>query len=381
MRIAMLHWAFAPVVGGVETHLEELGASLARRGHAVHALVGSDDDEEPREHRGIDVQRSRLLRLDPDVPREELKTALRRFLDRTKPDVLHAHNMHYFSERHADVLLEVKRERQLPVVLTAHNAWRDRLGRNFLRHADTWDRIIAVSRYLAEALAEIGYPSEKIQVMHHGIDPARWTNSPPLPDAPPIIFHPARLSLDKGSLLVVQALALVRRHIPDARLLLAGTGRIVDFESRQAKEVEAVREEIARLDLGSAVELRAIPWDEIPQAFAKSRVVVYPSRFDEPFGIAALEGMASARPVVVTAVGGMPEFVRDGLDGFVIRPDDPQELADRIALLLGNPMLARRLGAAARHRAVHRFHVRQMVEAVLTLYESMLTRRLMPARL
>jgi glycosyltransferase involved in cell wall biosynthesis len=380
MRIAMLHWAFPPVVGGVETHLEELGASLARRGHAVHALVGADADEDPRQHRGVDVQRSTLLRPDANVPREELKSALRRFIDRARPDVLHAHNMHYFSEPHAEVLREVKEERGLPVVLTAHNVWRDQMGASFLRHADIWDRIIAVSRYLADALVDVGYPRARIQVMHHGVDPSRWTADPPAADTPLRIFHPARLSLDKGSLLVVRALARVRRRLPQARALLAGTGRIVDFESRQAQEVAAVREEIEHLGLRDAVELRAIPWDEMPREFAGSRVVVYPSRFDEPFGIAALEGMASARPVVVSRVGGMPEFVRDGLDGFVVAPDDDAELADRISLLLGNPVLARRLGAAARMRAVRRFHVRQMVETVLGLYQTMLHGGLMPLR-
>ncbi|MDA8346164.1 MAG: glycosyltransferase family 4 protein [Thermaerobacter sp.] len=380
MRIAMLHWAFPPVVGGVETHLEELGASLVRRGHAVHALVGGESDEDPLQHRGIDVQRSTLFRPVPGVARAELRTVLRRFLDRTRPDVVHVHNMHYFSERHAEVLREVKRERGLPIVLTAHNVWRDQLGYAFLRHADIWDRIIAVSHYLADALVDIGYPRSRVQVMHHGVDPERWSPEPPLPDTPLRIFHPARLSLDKGSLLVVRALHRVRALIPGARLLLAGTGTIVDFESRQAKEVETVREEIARLGLEGAVELRAIPWDEIPEVFARSRVVVYPSRFDEPFGIAALEGMASARPVVVSSVGGMPEFVRDGVDGFVVPPDDDEALAERIALLLGNPVLARRLGAAARQRAVRRFHIRQMVESVLTLYQSVLQRGLVPAR-
>lgn len=380
MRIAMLHWAFPPVVGGVETHLEELGSSLVRRGHAVHALVGGDDDEEPSPHRGIEVQRTRLLRPEPNVPAVRLRDALRRFIDRTRPDVLHAHNMHYFSERHADVLREVKSETHLPVVLTAHNIWHDRLGADFVRHVDLWDRIIAVSKYLADGLAEQGYPRGRLTVMHHGIDPDRWSDAPPAPSTPLRIFHPARLSLDKGSLLAVQALRLVRERIPQAKLLLAGTGQIVDFESRQAKEVEAVREEIRRSRLEDAVELRAIPWDQIPQVFSSARVVVYPSRFDEPFGIAALEGMASSRPVVVTSVGGMPEFVRDGMDGFVIPPNDPKALADRVALLLSNPVLAQRLGVAARQRAVRRFHLRQMVESVLTLYQSMLQGTVVPLR-
>ncbi len=379
MRIAMLHWAFPPVVGGVETHLEELGAALVRRGHKVSALVGDEEASGQRSHRGISVHRDPLMqpRSDPDPRR--LYDLLSRFADRHRPDVLHAHNMHYFSPRHADALRRLKEAQGLPLVLTAHNAWHDRLGREMLRYRDLWDRIIAVSHYLADALAAQGYPAERIDVVHHGIDPERWVASPAPEGAPPTVFHPARLSIDKGSLTLVQAMHRIRRLLPEARLMLAGTGTIVDFASCQAREVGMVRQEIKRLGLEDAVTLDAIPWAEMPAAFRRAHVVTYPSRFDEPFGIAALEGMAAGRPVVVTRVGGLPEFVRDGVDGFVIAPGNDQELAERLLYLLAHPVLARRMGAAARDRALRRFHLRDMLEATLAVYERAVTPRYLPA--
>jgi glycosyltransferase involved in cell wall biosynthesis len=381
MRIAMLHWAFPPVVGGVETHLEELGAALVRRGHTVMALVGDESARTgARTHRGIAVQGDPLMqpRSDPDPRR--LYDLVSRFVDRQRPDVLHAHNMHYFSPRHAEALLRLKSVYGLPLVLTAHNAWHDRLGQEMLRYRELWDRVIAVSRYLAATLAAQGYAAERIDVVHHGVDPARWITAPPPEGQPPTIFHPARLSLDKGSLTLVRALHRIRRELPAARLMLAGTGTIVDFASRQAKEVAMVRREIRRLGLEGAVTLEAIPWQEMPRAFSQAHVVTYPSRFDEPFGIAALEGMASARPVVVTEVGGMPEFVRDGVDGFVVTPGDEQEIADRLSYLLAHPVLARRMGAAARERAQRRFHLREMLERTLAVYEQAITPRRLPAQ-
>lgn len=381
MRIAMLHWAFPPVVGGVETHLEELGASLVRRGHAVSALVGAQSGGgEARRHRGIEVQPAEELQLGEQPDPGRIRRVLASFVDGARPDIVHAHNMHYFSEPHIEALKDLKERLGVPLVLTAHNVWQDEMARRFVRYAGIWDRIIAVSHYLARALAAQGYPPERITVVHHGIDPQRWAGQPPGPDVPLRIFHPARLSLDKGSLLVVRAFSRIVDRMPAARLLLAGTGKIVDFGSRQAQEVAAVRAEIERLGISERVELRAIPWSEIPQAYADSRVVVYPSRFDEPFGIAALEGMASTRPVVVTRVGGMPEFVRDGRDGFIIPPDDENVLSDRIAFLLENPPVARRIGIAARQHAGGRFHLRQMVEAMLSVYQATINARPVPVR-
>jgi len=381
MRIAMLHWAFPPVVGGVETHLEELGAALVRRGHQVAALVGDDSEEQPRSHRGIAVTGARLMQTRGDADPAALFDLLRRFADRHQPDVLHAHNFHYFSERHAEALARLKDAYGLPVVLTAHNAWHDHLAQRMLGYRGTWDRIIAVSRYLKDTLAAQGYPEARIDVVHHGIDPARWQVGPPPADEQPTVFHPARLSLDKGSLVLVRALHRIRAHLPTARLLLAGTGAIVDFASRQAREVAQVRREIRRLRLGDAVTLRAIPWNEMPGAFRLAHVVTYPSRFDEPFGIAALEGMAAARPVVVTAVGGMPEFVRDGVDGYVVPPGDEAALADRLLYLLTHPVHAQRMGSAGRERAQRRFHLREMLEGTLATYERALTPRRLPLRI
>lgn len=378
MRIGLLHWAFPPVVGGVETHLEELGAVLARRGHIVEALVGTDGSSAPRStHRGIGVSRHLLMRPAP-ASRHQVLDLLRRFVDQVRPDILHAHNMHYFSEGHAEALQELREETGIKLVLTAHNAWHDQLGTAFLRFAPIWDQIIAVSHYLRRTLLTQGYPENRTVVVQHGIDPSRWSSTVPGPDVPQRIFHPARLSLDKGSLVVVRALRRILQRVPDATLLLSGTGEIVDFESRQARELETVRREVEALGLSGHVELRAIPWQEMPAAYAESRVVVYPSRFDEPFGIAALEAMTSTRPVVVTSVGGMPEFVRDGRDGFVIASGDEQALADRVTDLLLCQNDAFHMGRQARRHAMRHFHVQQMVDKIQAVYESCLVPKRVP---
>ena len=371
MRIVQLHWAFPPVVGGVETHLEELGAALVQRGHQVYAFVGaSADDEQPRRrvHRGVEVTSHPAMQLGERHDPEEVYRHLSRYVDEKEPDLIHAHNMHYFSPAHAEALARLKAETGVPILLTAHNAWNDELGTFFLRFAGLWDHIVAVSHYLKGVLVAQGYPEDRFTVIHHGIDPQRWAAEPPDDRVGPVIFHPARLSIDKGSLLVVQAFHKVREVLPEARLILAGTGKIVDFESRQAREVQEVEAAIARYGLREAVALRAIPWSEIPSVFRQSRVVVYPSRFDEPFGIAALEGMASSRPVVVSRVGGMPEFVRDGVDGFVIPQDDAEALAEACLRLLSRPRLVQEMGRNARQRATVDFHLRRMVDQVEDVY-------------
>jgi len=94
--------------------------------------------------------------------------------------------------------------------------------------------------------------------------------------------------------------------------------------------------------------------------------------------------MAAGLPPVVTEVGGMPEVVRDRETGFIVPPRNAESLADRISLLLGNPSLATRMGAAARDRILDRFTLDRMVAAYRDVYchavERSVAKRRIPKR-
>jgi len=107
--------------------------------------------------------------------------------------------------------------------------------------------------------------------------------------------------------------------------------------------------------------------------FDGCELFVLPSRH-EPFGIVNMEAMASGKAIVATSVGGVPEIVRDGENGMLVPPDDPQALADAINRLLDDDPLRRRLGQAGRARAWN-FAWSTITDQYLAVYEAAAERR------
>lgn len=392
MRIAQLHWAFPPVIGGVESHLAMLGPELVNNGHHVSLLTGTAPGAEEEEwYQGMYVRRTRWLDLNSLSPaaieahREDIRQILENFISRVQPDVIHAHNMHYFSPVHADILADIKERYGIPLVLTAHNVWADsdETWQEMNKRSAMWDAVIAVSGYIKKALVRVGYDARRITVIHHGIDTTRF--SPPTAAdqqeiairypqlvGRQVIFHPARMSLDKGCHISVQALALLRRDFPNVTLVLAGTGSTVDWGGHQPGHVRQIRDLIQQLGLEKQVFIRFFPWQEMPLVYKAADFCIYPSCFQEPFGLVMLESMATARPVVVSRAGGMPEIIRDGINGYVVPMGDAAALAAKCRELLSDPRLCRQLGRQGRALTEKHWTKEVMTRSTVVVYHLVL---------
>ncbi len=114
---------------------------------------------------------------------------------------------------------------------------------------------------------------------------------------------------------------------------------------------------------------------ELPQAYAMSDIVLYPTSGEEPFGLVPLESMASGKPVIVTRSGGLIESVVDGVTGFLIPKGEDRLLANRLMTLLKNPDLARKMGAAGRRHVEKHFSRGRMATEVADLYSDALADR------
>jgi|Deesub1362A_J573_1020465.scaffolds.fasta_scaffold00364_23 hypothetical protein len=386
MRIAMLHWGFPPIIGGVETHLMMLGPGLVDRGCTVNLLTGSVNGRETLVWGGMTVTRTPLMDLNALGSLEriqelagDIRDELTAFIRLSQPDIIHAHNMHYFSPVHARVLAMVSRRENVPLVLTAHNVWNDELWDEMLQLRTAWDAVIAVSHFIKREMVRSGYPAHRVKTIHHGIELERFA---PVGEAERkrilarypalrgrrVVFHPARMSLAKGSDVVVKAFARIRERLPEAYLVLAGTRETVDWGSYQNREIRLVNTLIRELGLENDVLIKFFPWDEIADVYRVADLAVYPSIFEEPFGLAMLEAMASGTPIVVTRSGGMPEVIEDGFSGFVVPPRDHRALAERSLFILENPDEAARLAANGLRRVRERFASAIMVENTLDFY-------------
>jgi glycosyltransferase involved in cell wall biosynthesis len=205
------------------------------------------------------------------------------------------------------------------------------LARGVLRGARL---VIAASSALAASARELG--ASEVHVIPSGVD------LPPDVGAeasPPEVLYAGRLSPEKGVLELVEAAG-------GMKLVVAGDGPL--------------REHVPGA-------LGFVPHDELQRLYARAAVVACPSR-REGFGVACLEAMAHARPVVATDVGGLRDLVVDGETGLVVPPRRPDALRAALERLLGDEELRRRLGAAGRERARERFSWDAITEATLAAY-------------
>lgn len=387
LRIAHMHWAFPPIIGGVETHLVMLLPELAKRGHKISLLTGSAEGEKPRDnYRGVEITRAPIMNLNWLSKRglvgieDEVRDVISSFLDETKPHVVHCHNMHYFSKAHARILEEeVKKKRNIPLVLTAHNSWDDMLFLDLTKNIQ-WDHIIAVSFYIKKELMGIGCDSRKLTTIHHGIDINKFkpTNKKKysgrlafLKDKR-VIFHPARMGIAKGCDVSVKAMRLVISKFPDAILVLAGTRNIIDWAVSQQKDIAYIVNLIEDLGIEDNMFIEMFKLDEMVKLYAIAEICLYPSTVGEPFGLTMLESLASGKPMIVTNSGGMPEIIQDGINGYVVPVKDYEAIASRIITLLGDEDLRERIGSTGRKFTELRFTKKTMADNNIKIYKQVL---------
>lgn len=382
-RMAHFHWGFPPIIGGVETHLATILPSFVQSGYEVHLLTGAAEKSKTREnYEGVHVLRTPLMDLNWLYKRglngleDELEDLLKKFLEHARPDLMHAHNMSYFSKTHATCLADAAKRHGVPLILTTHNSWDDNLFLDLIRNI-SWDHIIAVSHFIKRELIGCGVDDAKIRVVHHGVDHRLYNPEGPTREAlkkyphlknRPVIFHPARMGLAKGCDVSIKALNLIREHVPNIMMVLAGTTNIIDWGSTQPKEIAYMVNLVDFFKLRDNILIDSYPLAMMPQLYRLSDVCIYPSSVCEPFGLTMLEALSSCRPMIVTDMGGMPEIIKDGINGFVVPVRDFETLASKCIHLLQNAKKRNRLGYTGQQMVHQQFTIDDVAQNTLDVY-------------
>ncbi|MEA3305620.1 MAG: glycosyltransferase family 4 protein, partial [Candidatus Omnitrophota bacterium] len=368
--VAHIHWGFPPIVGGVETHLSIMLPEMVRLKHNVSLLTGAVEGTKIKyDYKGVKVNRTPLMDLNWLYKRgligikKEVLEMFENFIREHNPGVIHCHNMHYFSEIHVRALQQLAKDRNIPLVLTAHNVWDDLLFLE-LTLKIKWAHIIAVSHYIKKELIGAGCNDKKITVIHHGVDTDKFrpnintrrlgSKYPQIRDRR-IIFHPARAGLAKGCDVSLKALKIVKDRFPNVLLVMAGTKNIIDWGATQQKDIAYLVGLVKIFRLEKNVLIDAFTLDEMAQLYGVSEVCMYPSSVGEPFGLTMLEAISTSKPMIVTDAGGMPEIIQDGINGFVVPVKDFESLASRIIQLLANDKLKHRFGYTGRQMALSHY--------------------------
>jgi glycosyltransferase involved in cell wall biosynthesis len=238
--------------------------------------------------------------------------------------------------------------------------------------------VVANSRYTADSVRALA-PRARVEVVHNAVDLQRWDPAridrerarAALGEAGArgvLLGVVAQLSPWKGQDTAIEALRLLSAEDIDAHLLLIGSAKFVARATRFDNEAYVAR--LHRLIADAGLEDR-VSWlgerEDVPELVRALDVLLLPS-WEEPFGRALIEAMALGVPVVSTNVGGPPEIVEDGREGFLVPPRDPAAWAASIRRVAESATLASEMGEAGRLRVKQSFTVEHQTAAMLAVY-------------
>ena len=355
MKIGVVHWAFPPVVGGVESHLIYLYEELARMGHEVSFLTAPHPQRDDKAAGWCKVVPNDLMSIDHllHVPAgaerwQKVFEMMESYVRDESPDVIHAHNLHYFFPDHAESLGILSHKYGIPIALTVHNYWEDDLCRHLMRDID-WNMVVSVSYHLKRScLFDARLPNDRVEVHYHGIDLDKYRPDPDREELKSklgltgrkVIFHPARMCEMKGTLHSIEAVSRLKEKYHDICLVLSGNGDTVDFESERPAFKAKVQKMLDDLKLSDNIQFVSIPANEMPVYMNAADIVIYPTILPqgEAFGIGPVEAMACSRPVIVTRSGGLVESASNNINGLLVDNDQAtltDELVKSIAAFAG----------------------------------------------
>jgi glycosyltransferase involved in cell wall biosynthesis len=380
--------------GGQNIYVAETARHLAARGFQVDVFTRKDREDLPEIVDWLPgvrvvhvpagpaafVRKEELL---PWVP--DFTAFVQRFAERERYDVVHAH---FFMS--GLVAMHLKNALRLPFVVTFHAlglvrklhqgaadefpARRIAIERDIMAAADAVvaecpdDRRNLVTLYAADphkiAVIPCGFASEEFWP----IAPCFARRALGLPSDVPVLLTVGRLVPRKGVDNVIRALGLLVRRlgVPAELLVVGGNSDIADVA--QTPEIARLRAVATEAQVADRVTFTGRRSRELLKLYYGAADVFVATPWYEAFGMTSIEAMACGTPVVGSRVGGIKYSVLDGQTGYLVPPNDPAVLADRLNEICSSPRLAERLSSMAVRRAYGLFRWERVAQALAAVY-------------
>jgi glycogen synthase len=389
-RVLILSWEYPPLIeGGLARHVRKLSEGLVEWDVEVHVLTRGGEESPPEELlAGVYIHRVR----EPTRPAElnefvawvermnsDMLAAGVELGDRHRFDLVHGHDWLV-----ANACDHLAKRFEAPLITTIHatehgrhQGWVDKHPQSYIHGVERWithrsDRVIACSTFMREQIMDVfGVPQVSIEVIPNGIDPEdlqpydcdeldrlrREFASP----TESLVLLVGRLVYEKGFQVALEALPRIIERLPSTRFVVAGSGTHEGELRLQARE------------LGLMNHGTFVGWigdDVLHSLYRIADVCVVPSIY-EPFGLVALEAMASSCPCIVADTGGLREVVPHDEVGLRFRARDPESLAEMSVRMLADAKLCRRLVAEAVEH-LERFDWADVAERTAAVYDELL---------
>lgn len=394
-KVCLVSPEYWPLTGGTGSYVYYLSNELLKNGYRIYVVTGSNQAQDVQVNPQLDVSFLKIPKT-PIIKSFMLAgnsyCKLQSVCDTANVDITHP-------QLPLTPNFAVPPDFGKALVCTVHSTWKGeaeairgepymRLNANekflvsfnwFLRFFEEGmlhraRKIIAVSQFTKWELTEYyKIPPSKIRVIHNGVDinkfkPAENKRKVKAelgfnPDDIAIVSV-GRLYARKGLFTLIESMPSVVKRFPNAKFIISGKG--------QSDEMSKLIAHATKLDvINNIVFTGYYPDEKLPLLYQAADVFAF-STFYEHHPFAVLEALSTGLPVVTTTVGGIPETIESGRNGFLVKPFDEKALADRILYLLDHPAEAAEMGAMARKTVVEQLDWRIVVKDTMDVYDESL---------
>ena len=394
MNVCFVTPEYFPISGGTGAYVYYLSYNLQKLGHNIH-VVARDQQDSTITINGIQVHYVKGV--------GNALTRYWRFARSASKRIKELNKQNSFDIIHSNLPLvpsfAIPNDSAKAIVCAVHSTWKGEaivtkrdnpkelnpneksmLRFNFVlrkyekKLMKRSDALIAVSKYTVNELTELyGIEKNKIHVIYNGVDTERFKPRPNsielrkefgLDPEKKMVLFVGRLYHRKGIDTLLRSVPPILKEYRNVKFVISGTG----FKQKEESLYALVKE----LNIEEHVTFLGYVSDEkLPLLYSASDIFVLPAIY-ENFPFAILEAQATGLPVISTNVGGIPEFLVDNENGFVIEPRDPIQLTQKMLALLQDPKLAKTMGNRGRKLIEEKFDWNIITNQVIDLYHKLL---------
>lgn len=372
----MITKEFPPISGGIGYYVDNLSRKLLERGHKITVITkGSANKTEKQVVNGIDVFRvsffplypfhvwihglfvNRLFKsLESKLTLVHLHTPISPLIKTSLPIITTVHTPMKIDARYHEVFDFYSLAERMQSMLV-YPPIESKLFR-------ASKKITTVSRSVAQELREYRLDPKEINVIGNGVDEKTFTPLPNKNGTEKYVLYTGVLRARKGLFDLIKCAEQVCRACPDIKFVICGRGPFIN----------KLKENVRRIGLQEKIVfLGYIKRNKLIQIYQNATVHVVPSHY-EGLPTVLLEAMSCGIPVVATNIGGNNEVVCSGVNGFLVSPKSPREMADVVLRLLDDKALREKIGRLARETIEKKYTWDKITENVLKCYENILNK-------
>lgn len=386
MKILMFSWEYPPLShGGLARHVQDLSEALVKLGHEIYVISQGNGQLPQREEiNGVDINRTSPMSITANNFVDHILHLNYQLIEKAVEltgkigdiDLIHGHDWLVFWASRV-----IKHSMVKPLIYTIHATEFGRnqgIYNNMQRYIndlewystfEAW-KVIVCSKYMKTEVRNLfQLPGDKVVTIPNGVNGANYqaeysSNFRKHYASPEekIVFYVGRIVREKGIQVLLQAIPQILSKNNQTKFIIAGKGPFLDNLKEQANY----------LGIADRIYFTGFVDDETRnKLYQVADVAVFPSLY-EPFGIVALEAMITRTPVVVSNVGGLAEFIKDGENGLTIAPNNPAQLAEKILFLFNNKEKAREISINGYRMVKDKYSWDEIARETVDVYEDVI---------